>query len=359
MTIQRATPTTQKLTAAWTEFTEQLRVMGTEAIASAPTDADQVDGLRFILRQLSYREEQELEFPAAERPELFYPESPTRKVFADCPDTIYRQFNVHPDHSYRLTGTRGDAAYVSFTAYRASATERVVADLHDGEIEIAASGAVELIVGGPAQSSNWLDLGDDGAFVVIREYRHDRAGGEHAAWSVERVTPAPSQRPELTADDLAEVLSQISTGLQWGNIATAHLSRELRRRPNQMDQAAAELVSEMAGTPHNYYQLCYVQLASGEALELHLDPPPCRYWSVHLNNWWLESPEFRDGQSVCINDVQAQRNPDGTVSMLVGPDDPGGGNWLDTKGRSETILLARYLLPEDELAPIVTRVVTV
>jgi len=333
--------------------------MGTEAIASAPTDADQVDGLRFILRQLSYREEQELEFPAAERPELFYPESPTRKVFADCPDTIYRQFNVHPDHSYRLTGTRGDAAYVSFTAYRASATERVVADLHDGEIEIAASGAVELIVGGPAQSSNWLDLGDDGAFVVIREYRHDRAGGEHAAWSVERVTPAPSQRPELTADDLAEVLSQISTGLQWGNIATAHLSRELRRRPNQMDQAAAELVSEMAGTPHNYYQLCYVQLASGEALELHLDPPPCRYWSVHLNNWWLESPEFRDGQSVCINDVQAQRNPDGTVSMLVGPDDPGGGNWLDTKGRSETILLARYLLPEDELAPIVTRVVTV
>ena len=31
-------------------------------------------------------------------------------------------------------------------------------------------------------------------------------------------------------------------------------------------------------------------------------PPPCRYWSVHLNNWWLESPEFRDGQSVCLND---------------------------------------------------------
>ena len=36
---------------------------------------------------------------------------------------------------------------------------------------------------------------------------------------------------------------------------------------------------------------------------------------------------------------------------------PGGGNWLGTKGRTETILLARYLLPEDERAPIVTRVV--
>ena len=46
--------------------------------------------------------------------------------------------------------------------------------------DAAADSAVELIVGGPAQSSNWLDLGDDGAFVIIQEYRHDRAGGTHA-----------------------------------------------------------------------------------------------------------------------------------------------------------------------------------
>ncbi|WP_421843133.1 DUF1214 domain-containing protein [Mycobacterium sp.] len=234
-----------------------------------------------------------------------------------------------------------------------------MSDLHDGEIEIAADGTLELIVGGPARNSNWLDLGDDGAFVIIREYRHDRAGGEHASWNVERLTPAPAHRPEPSADNLAKSLSQITTGLLWGNAATVRLAEQLRGRPNRMDAAAAELVSEMAGTPHNYYQLCYVQLAPGEALELRLDPPPCRYWSVHLNNWWLESPEFRDGQSVCINDVQAQRNPDGTITMLVGPDDPGGGNWLDTKGRSESILLARYLLPEAELAPIATRVVTV
>ena len=149
----------------------------------------------------------------------------------------------------------------------------------------------------------------------------------------------------------------IDLGLTFANAATVRLSEELRLRPNRMDEAEAELVSEMAGTPHNHYQLCYVQLAPGQALELELDPPPCRYWSVHLNNWWLESPEFRDGQSVCINDAQAERSADGTVTMLVGPDDPGGGNWLDTKGRAEVVLLARYLLPENELPPIVTRLV--
>ena len=102
-----------------------------------------------------------------------------------------------------------------------------------------------------------------------------------------------------------------------------------------------------------------MQLEPGQALELQLDPPECRYWSVHLNNWWLESPEFRDGQSVCINDAHAARNADGSVTMLVGPDDPGHANWLDTKGRTETILLARYLLPAAELPPIVTRLVNV
>lgn len=91
---------------------------------------------------------------------------------------------------------------------------------------------------------------------------------------------------------------------------------------------------------------------------IELDPPTSRYWSVHLNNWWLESPEFRDGQSVCINDTQAERLPDGRVKILVGPVDPGSGNWLDTKGRTETILLARYLVPEGGLAPIATRLVT-
>ena len=344
------------LAEAWDRFADQLRSFGHDALA-APTAADRADGLRFLLRQLAYREEQYLEFPGGTKPEIFLPESPTRKVFADCPDTIYRQINVSPDHTYRITGTRGDGAYISFTAYRAAATERVVADVHDGELQIGDDGAVELTVGGPPQPSNWLDLGDDGAFVIIREYRHDRDGGTPATFEVEQVSPPLSPRPEFDAGQLTDALDAVGTGLFWGNAATVRLSEELRLRPNSMNEAAAELVSEMAGTPHNHYQLCYVQLGPGQALELELDPPACRYWSVHLNNWWLESPEFRDGQSVCINDAQASRESDGTITMMVSPEDPGHGNWLDTKGRSETILLARYLLPDGALRPIVTRVI--
>ena len=315
--------------------------------------------MRFILRQLAYREEQFIEFPGGQKPELFWPESPTRKVFADCPDTIYRQFNVAPSATYRVTGTRGESPYISFTAYRVGVKDRVVDDVHDGQLTIDPDGSFSLTVGGPDPGGNWLDLGTDGAFVIIREYTHDRDHGVTAEFAVEQLTPDLGHRPELDAETFSATLGLLGMGLGWVNQATTSLAAELRQRPNVMNEAAAELVSEMAGTPHNHYQLCYVRLKLGEALELELDPPSCRYWSVHLNNWWLESPEFRDGQSVCINDAQAVREEDGTIRMLVGPDDPGQGNWLDTKGRTETILLARYLLPEDELPPIVTNVISI
>lgn len=346
-----------ELGTAWTTFTDNLRELGLDALRSAPTEAEQLDGLRFVLRQLAYREEQFLEFPSGEKPELFYPESPTRKVFADCPDTIYHQFSVAPGGVYRITGARGESPYISFTAYRAAIVDRVVSDLHDGELAIADDGTFSLTVGGPTLDSNWLDLGEDAAFVIIREYTHDRVDGVKATFAIEQLSPELSHRPELTTEGLTGVLAFLGLGLKFVNDATVRLSEELRLRPNVMNEAAAELVSEMAGTPHNHYQLCYVKLEPGQALELELTPPPCRYWSVHLNNWWLESPEFRDGQRVCVNDAQAEREADDTVKILVGADDPGGGNWLDTKGRTEAILLARYLLPESELPPIVTNVV--
>ncbi|MEM9745214.1 MAG: DUF1214 domain-containing protein [Actinomycetota bacterium] len=351
------TDASPELAASWDDFVDALRTLGHEAIASAPNDAERSDGLRFLLRQLAYREEQFLEFPSGQPAEFFDAESPTRKVFADCPDTIYRQFSVVPDGEYRITGTRGESPYISFTAYRAAATDRVVADLHDGELDIADDGTFTLHVGGPPRPGNRLDLGDDAAFVIVREYTHDRWNGVTATFELDQIAPRPTPRPDLDAARMSSALGIIGLGLGFVNGATVRLSEELRRRPNVMNEAAAELVSEMAGTPHNHYQLCYVSLAPGQALELELDPPACRYWSVHLNNWWLESPEYRDGQSVCINDAQAEREADGSVRILVGPDDPGGGNHLDTSGRAETILLARYLLPESELPPITTRLI--
>ena len=67
---------------AWDAFTESLKTMGHDALESASTDVERADGLRFIVRQPAYSEEQFLEFPSGHKPELFFAESPTRKIFA-------------------------------------------------------------------------------------------------------------------------------------------------------------------------------------------------------------------------------------------------------------------------------------
>ena len=237
MTDNSPTDGADPLRDAWDAFADSLKVLGREALDSAPNDAERIDGLRFILRQLAYREEQFLEFPSGHKPEFFFAESPTRKVFADCPDTIYRQFSVTPGGVYRITGTRGASPYISFTAYRAGAVDRVVSDLHDGEITVEADGTFQLIVGGSAQPTNWLDLGSDAAFVIIREYTHDRVNGVKATFEVEQLEPDLTDRPELDVERVTGVLGLLGLGLSWVNAATVKLSEELRRRPNVMNEA--------------------------------------------------------------------------------------------------------------------------
>jgi len=218
----------RQLAAVWSAFTGRLEQLGLDALDAAPNDDERVDGLRFVLRQLAFREEQFIEFPRNARPEFFLPESPTRKVFADCPDTIYRQFSAAPGVRYRITGTRGGSPYISFTAYRAALTDRVVADLHDGEIDIADDGTFTLDIGGPEQEHNWLDLGDDGAFVVVREYTHDRVNGDKATFEVEQIDPVPGYREDLDAERLSFTLQLLAWGLEFTNSSSLKLSNECR-----------------------------------------------------------------------------------------------------------------------------------
>ncbi|MFP8879642.1 MAG: DUF1214 domain-containing protein [Myxococcota bacterium] len=351
-------PQPPNLAKAWNALLDDLRVLGEEVLDPAVAAGEQADGLRFLLRMVGLYEEQCLEFASTAHPEFWFVESPTRKIFADCPDTKYRQVQVDPARTYRLRGRLGEHAYLSITAYRRRSQDRLVADLHDGELEVDPSGRFELVLSSEKTRGNWLDLGGDAGFVVVREYYNDRANDRPAEYEISVDGGPYPARSELDGPTLESALDRIREGVAFAARASAGLTSTLAATPNQMSEAAARIVSEMAGTPHNYYQLGYYRLAESQALELTVDPPKSRYWSVHLNNGWLESPEYRDaGRCVCINGSQAVRDSDGHYRFVVASSDPGHTGWLDTGGRMEGVLLARYLLPDGELRPIRTRIV--
>jgi hypothetical protein len=62
---------------------------------------------------------------------------------------------------------------------------------------------------------------------------------------------------------------------------------------------------------------------------------------------------------VSLNRRQTHIAPDGSFRMVLAHRDPGVPNWLDTEGRTQGRLFWRFLLPEEPLQPLCTRVVPV
>jgi hypothetical protein len=90
----------------------------------------------------------------------------------------------------------------------------------------------------------------------------------------------------------------------------------------------------------------HFQLADDEALVLTLDPIGAKYLAVQLASGWLSSLDYLH-HTASLNLSQAKPNPDGTLTLVVAPKDPGVVNWLDTTGLHQGTLFVRWQkLPE-------------
>jgi hypothetical protein len=83
------------------------------------------------------------------------------------------------------------------------------------------------------------------------------------------------------------------------------------------------------GDPNIAYYHSYWELGEDECLEVTFTPPKCQYWNFQLNNYWIESLDYRYFQ-ITLNKHSAECRPDGSVRILVAHKDPGLGNWIDT-----------------------------
>jgi hypothetical protein len=69
----------------------------------------------------------------------------------------------------------------------------------------------------------------------------------------------------------------------------------------------------------------------------------------------MESLDYTTAQ-IGLNHEQVRAAPDGTFEICLAHRDPGHRNWLDTTGHHAGYVLARALLAEGELPPMVTEV---
>ncbi|MFE6887366.1 DUF1214 domain-containing protein [Streptomyces sp. NPDC057694] len=335
----------------WGKFCDGLRELGQRVLATPGTERDHAEGLRFLTHLLRSNLERQLD-SAPERPH-FIQIGPVLKYLADNPDTLYDSTAVSPRHTYRITGNRGDALYLSFTLYSGGRDVRIVADLNDQRLQCGPDGEFEIWLTPQQQPGNWMELAPDTQMLIVRQYFLDRAQETPAVYKIEPTGPAHPPAV-LTAGGLGERLGRVERGVGLVVDTTLEQLRHLRTsEPNTFGQVLATQTEESGSvvlraypTPDNDYQMCRFELAEDQALVIRFRPPACRYWGVHLTNVWWQSPQ-ECGAPTAINAGNAVLEEDGSVRVVVAHRDPGAANWLDTGGRREGTVLVRRLLPED------------
>ena len=85
---------------------------------------------------------------------------------------------------------------------------------------------------------------------------------------------------------------------------------------------------------------------------IEFTPPDCDTWNFQLNNYWMESLDYRYFP-ISINKHTAVMGSDGKIKIIVSATNPGLPNWIDTCGHPEgTMCLRWYRLRQGE-SPVV------
>lgn len=353
---------------AWQGLLDGLAQAGrtVERLEGRVPPIDIAEGYRYVLHLLADQLDRSA-LRASNHP-LFLPAvSPTRKLLFDNPDAHYDVAAIRGDRRYRITGRRGDVTYLAFCVYAGdgdggNGAGTRVANLADVDIDVASDGTFEVRLSADEQPGNWIPLAPDAHTVIARQYVTDPRTQTPAAYVIEADDQAGAEQrigpgieaahradPPLDADGFARAASRAAMFVTSMTALAGRRADDARRRPNQFVHISGHGVY---GTPDASYVVCWYSLGPDEALVVDVRPPRCRYWGVHLANRWGQSLDHRTRTtSLNVASAVASASGDGSVLIVVAPDDPGGANWLDTAGHPEGWVLFRWLLADSVSVP--------
>lgn len=335
------------ITRVTSALTELLQAAGDlEGQLQVPDDLDAVEGRRFLLRMLSASLDMFVEEGDVDHPHFHHSEGPTRKMFADNPDADYLRAPVSlaDGRVYRVWGRAAPGTtYLGLLYYGRGG--KVGARMQDTTF-LRPDGTFEVFLGTKAGDTGLWHIGDGTeTAVMLRQYYTDRKRQPAVDVHIELVHPTPVSGP-LTPAAMAKSLEKARRNLQ------VVLKRTIETRKLAVGLALNKLVpiggEELFPTPDNKYLVCWYRFGQDQRMYVRGRLPKARYYSFVLYNAWMESLDYTRG-TVCLNHEQITLDADGTFELCLAHRDPGHPNWLDTQGHHAGYLLARALLPEEEL----------
>jgi hypothetical protein len=290
-----------------------------------------------------------------------------KKLLGDNPDARYFSAVIDDRHRYRIRGNLAGATYTSFTVELAPDPDGpgVGTTLNDSQFKAGANGDYEIILSRNKAPGNWMPLPEGATSVTTRHYyeREQSINNDRLhviPIDIENIDPAP---PRQSPDD-ARIAAGVRrlTAFVKGNVLTMDAENSpawVSRVPNRFEPPVIDDSNKSVGyaAVDNVYAMAPFVLGPDQALVIRGRFPRCRFANLVLWNRFMQTLDY-ETRTISLNRAQTVQDEQGNFEMIVAHRDPGRSNWLDTEGRPYGLMFWRFQLPEEEIQPLETEVIS-
>ena len=295
-----------------------------------------------------------------------------RKFLGDSPDARYLTAPIDFNYDYELTFDMGDADYLGVVIYdtnpltgwnRATDSLYVLAE-NVGNAKRIRLASIHSSDQTTRQANGLeLQLSETAHTVMVRAYRFDGSVEENSQITIAVSTPTGSEsnstnqtQRNTAAGDALSVETRLTNTSRFFNetwLGSRALARATGTTANSFERPAEvspDFVGILYPTPDNSYHGGAFDLAPDEHLVIEGKAPEAAFWSVTLQNHWMQSLTPNAGKASLRGDEIVLS--DGRYRIWIGAlPPPAGENWLSTGGLQQGLVAIRYLLATAEEAP--------
>ena len=327
------------------------------------TETDVAEGYRWITRISSLAQEWIIEKSDPLHPQLFQSQSEYRKLLVDNPDTRYAFSTIDDTRTYRLAGSRGEAAYVGLTFGTPIGKGAVggrtgtTVQAHLDQFELGPGGEVDILIVPEGEipdphAKNVITVPPGTGQLAVRETFFDRAHDKPSDLRIDLVGEVPN--PILGVDEIAGKMEFAALFVEFVAATAVNMWHDTKDNINHFGGTAGSehvAAQEDEVRSHSNAEMTYHGgrwvLGEDQALVITVHNPPDEflYWGLTTASAWMESLDYRYS-TTNLNNHTAERSPDGDWRLVISPRDPGVANWIDTGGRREGYMIVRWVLAD-------------
>jgi hypothetical protein len=341
---------------SWDEFCDQLKLAGAALLyPGTPRDPfQQAEGIRYLSRLTRAGLEAFVEYGDPTFPVFRRMVHETVKLGADNPDNIYLNAQISGQFKYRITGKRNTIDYIGFFTqngnYGTTGSLAPCGKLDGKDLICESDGSFEIMLSKGPEGKNWLKIEDDTTLVMVRQTFLDRSVEIPAVVHIENADGRRAPEP-LTPSRIDEGLKTASLFVAGAPLLFARWAKGFQKHTNQLPEFDAAVSNAAGGDDSIIYYHSHWKLGPEEALIIKVLPPVCDTWNFQLNNYWMESLDYRYF-NVCINKASAKYEEDGSVVLVIAHTDPEHPNWLETCGHFEGTMCWRWYRLREPAKPV-------